>query len=246
MTPSVHAVTTHDGIRVAFDQYAGGRSHVVVVCHGFFQSRTTRVFRQLTAALAEQHDVISLDFRGHGGSSGWFTFSAREGAELDAVLAWGGQRYASCTVMGFSLGGAVAINTVGRHRDVVKGLIAVSAPAAFEDIEFQFWTLAAIRTGLESLGPGMGCRPGNPLLPKQRPVESIATLGGLPVLIIHGAADTIVGVEHGRRLFAAAHEPKRLHVVQAGGHAEILFRDDPEGFLGLVRHWEQEVFPVGG
>lgn len=237
MTPSAHAVSTSDGIRAVFDRYASGRSHVLVICPGFFQSRSARDFQQLARACSEQTDVISLDFRGHGDSNGLYTFSAREGAELQAILDWAKARYERAVVMGFSLGGAIALNTVGSYRPFVEGLVAVSAPASFEDIEFKFWTPEAIRTGWESLGKGIGCRPGNPCLPKQRPVESVAQLSGLPLLFVHGTNDVIVGVEHSRRLFAAASEPKRLELIDGGGHAEVLFRRDPEGFVRLVSQW---------
>ena len=237
MTPATHTVNTPDGIRVVFDQYAGDRSHVLVMCHGFFQSRSTRDFQQMARVFAQQTDVVSLDFRGHGDSSGWYTFSAKEDAELHSVLAWAKAQYARAIVMGFSMGGAIAMNTVDAHRPFVTGLVAVSAPAAFEDVEFKFWTPEAIRTGWESLGAGVGCRPGNPFLPKQRPVESVARLSGLPLLFIHGTKDVIVGVEHSRRLFAAASEPKQLSIIEGGGHAEVLFRRDPEGFVRLVNDW---------
>lgn len=237
MSPKTHQARTADGIRVVFDHYATGHAQVLILCHGFFQSRATNDFRQLAQALAPHSDILSLDFRGHGDSSGLYTFSAREGAELDTVLEWAKSRYAKAAVMGFSLGGAIAINTVGRHRPFVERLISVSAPAAFEDVEFKFWTPEAIRNGLESLGPGIGCRPGNPLLPKVRPVDVIKQLAGLPILVVHGTNDMIVDVEHGRRLFAAAAEPKRLEIIPRGSHAQILFRRDPEGFARLVNWW---------
>ncbi|PIQ83797.1 MAG: hypothetical protein COV75_05570 [Candidatus Omnitrophica bacterium CG11_big_fil_rev_8_21_14_0_20_63_9] len=235
--PTTHTAKTADGIRVVFDRYATGHAQALILCHGFFQSRATNDFRQLAQAFAAHADILSLDFRGHGDSSGLFTFSARESAELDTVLDWAKSRYARAVVMGFSLGGAIAINTAGRHRPFVDRLISVSAPAAFEDVEFKFWTPEAIRNGLESLGPGVGCRPGNPLLPKRRPVDTVKQLAGLPILFIHGTNDMIVGLEHGRRLFAAASEPKHLEIIPRGSHAQILFRRDPAGFTRLVNQW---------
>ena len=87
------------------------------------------------------------------------------------------------------------------------------------------------------MGRGAGCRPGNPFLAKTRPVNVVAGLAGLPVLFIHGTRDVIVGVNHSRRLFAAARDPKRLDIIEGGSHAEALFRDDPERFTGIVCRW---------
>ena len=187
--------------------------------------------------LEERLDVLCMDFRGHGRSSGLYTFSAREGADLGAVLDWARVSYVNIAIIGFSLGAAIAINTVSRRHREVHGLIAVSAPCAFDKIDFKFWTPEAIRSGLLGLEPGAGCRPGNPALKKERPLDTIKRIRDLPVLFIHGTKDATVGLHHSRRLYAVAAEPKRLEIIEGGGHAEILFRDDPDGFLGIVESW---------
>jgi hypothetical protein len=46
-----------------------------------------------------------------------------------------------------------------------------------------------------------------------------------------------VDVEHSRRLYAAAPEPKRLEIIESGSHAEALFRDDPQRFTRIVHEW---------
>ncbi len=53
----------------------------------------------------------------------------------------------------------------------------------------------------------------------------------------HTAAVVIVGVEHSRRLYAMAGEPKRLEIIEGGSHAEALFRDDPDRFVQIVSEW---------
>lgn len=232
------AVVTADGVRVLVDVYREGeRDAAVIVCPGFFQSKDTRTFRQLSEALAREHDVLAMDFRGHGRSSGRYTFSAREGADLEAVLAWAGGRYRRLGVLAFSLGAAIAITTLSRNRAKVCGLMAVSAPSSFEEIEFKWWTPEAMRTGVAGFEPGRGCRPGSLWLDKPRPIEHVARLSPMPVWFVHGTRDVIVGVEHSRRLHAAAAEPKRLEIIEGGSHAESLFRDDPVRFLAILTAW---------
>jgi pimeloyl-ACP methyl ester carboxylesterase len=238
MERATHHVLTPDGIQISFDLYQESeRETVLIICPGFFQSKETPTFQRLAQALAEEQDVLAMDFRGHGRSTGRFTFSAREGADLAATLEWARTRYRRIGVIGFSLGGAVAINTLSRNQDQVRSLIAVSAPTSFEEIEFKFWTPEAMRTGLQGLEPGAGCRPGSLFVRKERPLDSIRQLQGLPTLFIHGTRDVIIGVEHSRRLYAAASEPKELTIIEGGSHAEALFRDDPAGFVGLVKAW---------
>lgn len=100
-----------------------------------------------------------------------------------------------------------------------------------------------MRTGLDGLEPGAGCRPGSLWLKKERPLDHIARLSPMPVLFVHGTRDAIVGVEHSRRLYAAASEPKRLEIIEGGSHAEALFRDDPEGFMRVVSEWLSATLP---
>lgn len=252
-----HEVTSNDGVTISIDSYHHAeRQNAVIICPGFFQSKETATFQRMSRALAEAYDVLAMDFRGHGRSSGLYTFSAREGADLDAVLRWAAERYPCIGVIGFSLGGAIAMNTLARpgnhegragarHPMAVRTLVAVSAPSSFEEIEFKFWTPEAMRTGLQGLEPGAGCRPGNPLLPKERPIDSIRLCQGIPTLFIHGTRDVIVGVQHSHRLYAAAAEPKRLEIVEGGSHAHALFRDDPQQFTKLVLSWlAQTLSPV--
>jgi len=135
------------------------------------------------------------------------------------------------------------MNALSHHRDGVRSLVVVSAPCAFEEIEFKWWTPEALRTGVDGLEPGAGCRPGSVWLKKERPLDHIARLSPMPVLFVHGTRDAIVGVEHSRRLYAAASEPKRLEIIEGGSHAEALFRDDPKRFLRVVSAWLSATLP---
>jgi pimeloyl-ACP methyl ester carboxylesterase len=232
------AVQTVDQHRIAFDWWhpdTGPRQSAVIVCHGFFKSKQAGIFQRISRWLARDYDVITMDFRGHGASSGWFTFSAREQADLDAVLDWAAPRYARLSVIGFSMGAAVAINTAVQRREI-RSVVAVSAPSSFRDVEAKFWTWGAIRGGIEGLGRGSGCRFWNPFLRKRRPVDSIRQLA-IPVLLIHGTKDMIISDRHSRRLFDAAQGVKQLEIISGGSHAEGLFRHYPETFCRVVEEW---------
>jgi len=242
MTP--HQVTSEDGVAISVACYRdAAHQAAVIICPGFFQSKETATFQRMSRVLAGTYDVVAMDFRGHGRSGGLYTFSARETADLEAVLRWAAARYQRLGVMGFSMGGAIAINALARHPGTVRALVAVSAPSSFEAIEFKFWTPEALRTGLQGLEPDAGCRLGNPLLPKERPVDAIQLCRGLHTLFIHGTRDAIVSVRHSHRLYAAAAEPKRLEIIQGGGHAEALFRDGPARFAALVLSWFAQTLP---
>lgn len=246
VTRTSDSVATSDGVSISVDRYhSNGHETAVIVCPGFFQSKDTKTFRRLAEALTDSRDVLAMDFRGHGRSKGLYTFSAREGADLEAVLRWAQERYRRIGVLGFSLGAAVAMNTAARRVGWIHSLAAISGPSSFEEIEFKFWTPEAMRTGTQGFEAGVGCRPGNLLLKKERPVDAVRRRGPLPVLFVHGTNDVIIGVEHSRRLFAAASEPKQLEIIEGGSHAETLFRDDPTQFTRLLETWFAHTLPGG-
>jgi hypothetical protein len=42
-----------------------------------------------------------------------------------------------------------------------------------------------------------------------------------PVLIVHGSEDRLIPLSHGEAVFAKAREPKRLEVIEGGGHTNL-------------------------
>lgn len=230
-------VMTVDGVRIAYDHYRGQRQDaLLVVCPGFFQSKETQTFQRLSTQLAALCDVVCMDFRGHGCSGGLFTFSALEANDLRAVLSPLRERYPRIAALGFSLGAAVSINLAAETR-CFNSIVGVSTPMSFEEIEDRFWTPEALKTGLRGCESGAGFRPGNPLLPKTPPISTIGKLSPIPVLLIHGTRDPITFFRHSERLFDKAREPKQLELIDGGGHAEDLYRQNPTRFLGLVNVW---------
>jgi fermentation-respiration switch protein FrsA (DUF1100 family) len=53
--------------------------------------------------------------------------------------------------------------------------------------------------------------------------DSMARIGRIraPLLVLHGARDKIVPTRYGRRLFAAAPEPKELLILDGGAHNDL-------------------------
>jgi uncharacterized protein len=60
-----------------------------------------------------------------------------------------------------------------------------------------------------------------------------------PILVVHGDRDTIAPLEHGRRLYEAAREPKRFLVVEGAGHNDVLEAGGPE-YLATLREFLRE------
>ena len=75
-----------DGERIALDYHRCGSKKVVVLAHGFYNNKDAFLFKNIAKKLAEYYDVISFDFRGHGKTSGLFSWTSDEPNDLAAVL----------------------------------------------------------------------------------------------------------------------------------------------------------------
>ncbi|MEP3429039.1 MAG: alpha/beta fold hydrolase [Roseibium sp.] len=56
----------------------------------------------------------------------------------------------------------------------------------------------------------------DPMLTRER-IKNIA----MPVLILHGTEDRVIPVEHGKRVFEAANDPKELVIIDGIGHSDL-------------------------
>ena len=191
------------------------------ILYGHGNAEDLGVIRPLLPALRELGvAVLAYDYRGYGTSEG--RPSARAAYEdIDAAygyltrdLALPPQRI---ILYGRSVGSGPAVDLAARQP--VAGLILESA----------FVTAFRVMTRV-------------PLLPFDtfRNIDKIGRVG-CPVLVMHGLADDIVPAWHGRRLLAAAREPKRALWVPGAGHNDFQWVAGPRWaqalreFLALIR-----------
>ena len=66
-----------------------------------------------------------------------------------------------------------------------------------------------------------------------RAVEEVHNLRA-PVLVLHGEHDTVVPIEFGRKLYAAAIEPKRFVALPKADHFSILDRGGMEAIRAFL------------
>jgi pimeloyl-ACP methyl ester carboxylesterase len=237
-----HLQTT-DGQSIAYVHYASGKDRCLVISHGFYNSKDAVVLQELARDLSGEFDVFVFDLRGHGESSGLFTWTSRESLDLKAVLDHLQGKYRKLGMIGFSLGGSIAINVLA-HDPRVDALVCVSPAARFWGVNFHFWELSLAGDFYYTLidkegGKGKGVRPGPFWLPKEKPVDNVGVLR-MPVLYIHGTRDWVIKPSHSRELYAKTNSPKKLVIIEGGPHAEYLVRDCRERFLAEVRGWFKE------
>ncbi len=161
--------------------------------------------RRVAAYQAAGYGVFMMAYRGYSGSTG----APSEAAIVtDALLAYDTLRREGVTpenivLYGESLGSNVATQ------------VAVSRPAAGLVLEAPFTSMVdAWRQFVPFLPVGM-------LLEDRFDTMRIIADLRMPLLVIHGVRDRMVGIALGRRVFAAAPEPKRLVAYPESGHTTL-------------------------
>jgi pimeloyl-ACP methyl ester carboxylesterase len=122
-TPGTGAYAEVNGINLYYETHGAGRP--LILLHGGLGSG--EMFGPILPALTGRHQVIAPDLQGHGRTADIdrpidFRLMADDIAALIGHL--GLERP---DVVGYSLGGGVALQTAVRHPDLVGRLVAVSA-----------------------------------------------------------------------------------------------------------------------
>jgi len=195
-------VETDDGVIIhGWFLPAAGARFTVLFLHGnagniSHRLDSLRLFHRLGL------NILIMDYRGYGRSEGR---PSEQGTYEDAEAAW---RYLVRTrgippeqvlVFGRSLGGGVATWLALKHP--VRGLIIESTPTSVPDMGTEVYPFLPVR---------LLARLHYNTLRRIRDVN-------VPVLVIHSSEDEIVPVRHGRRIFAAAREPKAFLAIR-GDH----------------------------
>lgn len=237
------SLNTQDNLKIAINHYylaKANRDKVLIICPGCFMCKDAKPFLAMSEDFSQYFDVITMDFRGHGKSGGLFTFTAKEGFDLQTVVKYAKERYKNTFVLSFSLAAATAIIYAAKHKDIDR-LITVSSPADCDKIENYFFKKESLIPALESfqLGKSPMIRPGNLWLKKIKPITVIEDIAPIPTLFLHGDKDPIVFPWHSQELFKQAREPKRLVILPNGLHAQELYLKNKDKFLDICLDWYQ-------
>jgi alpha-beta hydrolase superfamily lysophospholipase len=233
-------VESYDKTKIAFNHFKQqDRDTIIVICHGIGMCKDAKPFLDLSKDFFNNYDVITMDQRGHGNSGGIFSFSAKEHEDIKVVINYAKKIYKHVYLMGFSFGAASSIIQVAREKNV-DGLIVVSPPISFEEIENLFLDIGALVPGIQKIGSHLfKLRLGSIRKKKIRPIDVIEQISPIPLLIIQGEKDPIIFKRHAETLFEKAKEPKRIIMIKGGLHAEELYRQNPKDFMSCCASWLQ-------
>ncbi len=228
---------TKDNINISINWHKNGYDEVIIICPGWFMTKDSNAFSKMAEAFCGDFDVISMDFRGHGKSSGFYTFTAKETLDVEAVVDFAKKHYKKIYLIGFSLGGGLVLIHSARKNDVDK-VIAVSPYSVFEKIENHMWHKNAFIPTLKKFEPRRWCsiRPSIVIHKKIKPIDLVDKIS-VPTLFVAGCHDKTVFPHHTESLYQKAECIKKYELFENGLHAEDLFLDEKDRFVQLCTDW---------
>jgi len=197
----------------------------IVFCHGHAGSMDPDI-EYAPAFHANRYNVLMFDLRGHGRSEGQrVSMGYHERLDLLGVVDYLRSRGIDRVgVLGFSMGGAVAISTAPQSeaiRAVVSdggfAQLGNAIASALRERGLPSWVAALV-------GPLIICLASLRLgswLPRADPTRWVDRITPRALLIIHGGLDRYVSLTEVQKLYAKAGEPKELWVVPEAGHRMV-------------------------
>jgi fermentation-respiration switch protein FrsA (DUF1100 family) len=220
----VLGLETADGLvlRAWWHPPAGDGMPVIVFFHGNAGHLGHRGFK-LRPFLDRGYGVLSLAYRGYSGNPGSPT---EEGLYADARAALAYVDAADIdlsrvVLYGESLGSGVAVQMASERA---VGALVLEAPfSSLADVAQSHYPFLPVR-----------------LLVKDR-FDSLAKIAAnaAPVLVLHGERDSTIPMRFGRRLFEAAHEPKRMQTFPDAGHNGLYGHGAGEVVFGFLEQYFQ-------
>jgi len=221
--PQLEAVQTEPepGLKLThwYHPPAGDREPLIVFFHGNGSDLANSVAK-MRPFLEAGFGLLATGYRGYSGNPGK---PSEDGLSADArsVLDWvERQGYARerLVYFGESLGTAVAVKMASERHP--SALVLEAPPSSLADVAAAHYWYLPVRLLIRD------------------PWDSLSRIAkvGAPVLVMHGELDPVVPVRFGRKLFAAAVEPKQAVWHAEARHTNILnYPDVVEDVLAFIR-----------
>ncbi len=226
---------TFDSNGVSIQYTVEGKGEPVVLIHGLHASADINWRAPgIIKTLAEKYQVIAMDVRGHG-HSGKPEEEGAYGIEMveDVVRLLDHLKIKKAHVVGYSMGGMIAMKLMTRHPDRVQsaalgGMGWMRQGSVLQD----FWTIVPERKG--SRTPPACIRSLGALAVKEDELKAIS----IPVEIIIGQRDPV------RRLYVAPLEQVRkdwpIKIIDGAGHLNCIFMPQ---FKDELSNWLDQQAP---
>ncbi len=126
-TPTSSGYAPVNGVELYYATY--GKGEPLVLLHGGLM--TIEGFSNIIPILAEKHEVIAVELQGHGHTGPFERPMSFENMAADVAGLIKHLGHARADIMGYSMGGGVALRLALDHPELVRRLVLTSTPFAF-------------------------------------------------------------------------------------------------------------------
>lgn len=205
--PNVEEVGLHSATGERLLSWYGRASQgrpTVLFFHGNAGAVHHRAYR-FERLMTQGFGVFMLGYPGYGGSSGTPSETSFLEAGLLAFefLRESGVDAAEIVIYGESIGSGVAVQLAANVD--AKCLVLEAPMSSAIDVAFEHYPYLFAAMFLKD---------------SFRSADHIAAID-MPLLVMHGSADTIIPIEIGRKLFGQAREPKQFLAIAGAGHNDL-------------------------
>ena len=232
-----------DGVVLAgaLEQPTAPRRGVAVFAHCFTCHKNVHAASRVSKGLRDQgFAVLRFDFTGLGQSEGDFAntnFSTNLDDLRSAINALKGDGLTVDLLVGHSLGGAAVLAVAGEFEDV-KLVATIGAPSDPAHVLHLFDDGAISKIKVD--GQAEVALGGRPFTVRKEFIEDVNEVSLIdklasnrkPVLICHSPTDSIVSVDHARKIYEAAKHPKNF--VSLDGADHLLRNAEDATFVATV------------
>jgi len=236
----------------------------ILICHGMNARglQGLRIYTRLAEATCKEGFVsLVLDFRGVGRSTGVFDYGDGEREDVKCALNYLASRSEvlanNIFAVGHSLGGAVSLYAL-RDEKRVKGLALWSTPKNHRYNVKKFISRTRGKFGLYAFLIGSRVdKPFNvsklfklevygislrPKLVREKLMQlnecEAASKLHLPLLVVIGREDIIVGVDEAEEIYRSANDPKTLLIIEGADH---IYRGKEQELISKTIQWIQHL-----
>lgn len=231
-------IKSFDGLRLHATYFAGvgqeevpGTGKAVICFHGYTGEGLSNYIAMTDYFLKQGYAVLLPDARAHGGSEGeYIGFGCLDRKDALGWIHWLIQECGediSILLHGTSMGGATVLMTSGLELpDNVKGIVSdcgfTSPKEVFTHVLNNMYHLPAFPAiqGADLINrklAGYGMDECNAKYEVQK--------AKVPILFIHGSADTFVPCSMCHEIYENCRSPKRKLIVEGAAHAESYYKE---------------------
>ena len=225
------SIIARDGLRLKGHFYPGANPDKVILCLHGYTSRGSNDFNSLAYFyLHLGYSLLIVDHRSHGESEGTYIgFGCLDRFDALKWIKYLEKRCGkNCQVMlhGISMGGATALMVSGLSLpDCVKGIISdcgfTSAWEVFDSVLKNTYHLPSFP--ILQIADVMAKREAGYGLNECNALNEVAK-STVPILFIHGDADTFVPSRMCHKLYKACKARKEMLIVKGAAHAESYYK----------------------